>query len=341
MRHRIPVILLLLLPTLLVAQNPRSNDLSEYRPFAHIDAGITLGTTGIGFDIQAPMTPWLDLRLGFTFVPPVGFKHGYDMLWGEREDVPSEAEVKEMEKMCNMLQDLTHTRVDRFVDVQHRVYMYNAKVLLDLYPFRDRNFHFTAGFFVGSNNIGYATTMPNEGATMVGINMYNALYDQCLKLDEYEYPTITIGGYSIELPPDIGDEVKSRLLKTGPMQMSLGRYNRDITDADGTILHREGEVHYVRPNEEGVVTMKVRTHVFKPYFGVGYNAYLGPDKRWNIGCDLGAMFWGGTPHVYGEDGICLTHDVRDVGGNPGRYVRILNSFPVYPVLEFKTSYRLK
>lgn len=176
---------------------------------------------------------------------------------------------------------------------------------------------------------------------MVGIRMYNDLYDQCQHLDEWEFPTITIGGHSIELDPDAGKEVKDRLNAYGPMLMPMGRFTHDITDAEGNIRFHEGDTHYITPNDEGVIRLQVKTNVFKPYLGAGYNAYLGRDGRWNIGADLGVMFIGGKPHIYGDDGVCLTHDVTAIGGKPGQYVRLVSAFPVWPVLEFKTSYRLK
>lgn len=332
-------LLLLLVSVITIAQNPKLEDKTEYRPFSHIDAGFTIGSSGFGFDLASPMGQHFDLRVGFTFIPPVGFNHEYDILRAGRDDEPTPEEEARMDKMCSLLQDLTSTKVDRNIEVEHKLFMYHGKILLDWYPFKNRNFHITAGTFIGSSYVGYATSTPREGATLVGVNMYNSLYNQVIGLDEYEYPSISLGGQSIELDPIAGQEVKDRLSSYGPMRLPMGIFKHDITDSDGNVICHEGEQHYITPNDEGVIRLEMKSHVVKPYAGVGYNAYIGADKRWNLGFDLGIVILGQSPHVYSEDGICLTHDVVGIGGTPGKYIRIVNSFKVYPLLEFKTAYR--
>jgi hypothetical protein len=43
--------------------------------FNHLDASVTLGTTGIGVDLASPVTNWAQLRVGYAFMP----RFNYDM----------------------------------------------------------------------------------------------------------------------------------------------------------------------------------------------------------------------------------------------------------------------
>lgn len=39
----------------------------EFGIFDHMSLGLTLGTTGIGFDLAAPVTDYLQVRAGYNF----------------------------------------------------------------------------------------------------------------------------------------------------------------------------------------------------------------------------------------------------------------------------------
>ena len=54
-----------------------------------------------------------------------------------------------------------------------------------------------------------------------------------------------------------------------------------------------------------------------------------------VSFDLGAMFWGGTPDLYVHDGVNLTKDVENIGGQVGDYVDLFKVFKVYPVLQVR------
>ena len=51
------------------AQSSLQEMLDEYHAFNHLDASITLGTTGIGFDLSTPVGDYAQLRLGYAFMP--------------------------------------------------------------------------------------------------------------------------------------------------------------------------------------------------------------------------------------------------------------------------------
>ena len=51
------------------AQSSLQETLDEYHMFNHLDASVTLGTTGIGFDLATPVTNYAQLRVGYSFMP--------------------------------------------------------------------------------------------------------------------------------------------------------------------------------------------------------------------------------------------------------------------------------
>ena len=51
----------------------------EHDIFQHLDASVTLGTTGIGIDVASPVTEWAQLRLGYEFMPHFTKRMPFDM----------------------------------------------------------------------------------------------------------------------------------------------------------------------------------------------------------------------------------------------------------------------
>ena len=51
------------------AQSSLKETLDEYHMFNHLDASITLGTTGLGFDVATPLGDYAQLRVGYSFMP--------------------------------------------------------------------------------------------------------------------------------------------------------------------------------------------------------------------------------------------------------------------------------
>ena len=51
------------------AQSSLKEMFDEYHMFNHLDASVTLGTTGIGFDVATPVGDYAQLRVGYAFMP--------------------------------------------------------------------------------------------------------------------------------------------------------------------------------------------------------------------------------------------------------------------------------
>ena len=85
-----------------------------------------------------------------------------------------------------------------------------------------------------------------------------------------------------------------------------------------------------------MVHVYAKSNAFKPYVGFGYGGRLLKNRDdLKVSFDLGAMFWGGTPDLYVHDGVNLTKDVENIGGQVGDYVDLFKVFKVYPVLQVR------
>ena len=61
----IAVTMMFLLPQPVQAQN----EVDEFGIFDHMSVGLNLGTTGVGIDLAAPVTDYLQVRAGYNYFP--------------------------------------------------------------------------------------------------------------------------------------------------------------------------------------------------------------------------------------------------------------------------------
>lgn len=122
---------LLALAILLNVAGAKAQKVQEFGIFDHLGVGVSLGTTGIGFDVAAPVTDYLQLRAGYSFMPKLTFS----------TDVALDSEG------VSMLADE--------VEVEGKLNLNNFKFLVDIYPFKAGKsaFHLTVGAYIGSENL--------------------------------------------------------------------------------------------------------------------------------------------------------------------------------------------
>jgi len=123
----------------------QAQKVSEFGIFDHLAIGVEAGTTGIGIDLAAPVTDYLQLRAGYNFFPGINYK----------TDVDYRAKG---------------SKITKTTEVEAKMNMNSAKLLLDIYPFRKATFHATVGAFLGpdeiikvQNNIPVTAFSPGEG----------------------------------------------------------------------------------------------------------------------------------------------------------------------------------
>lgn len=100
----------------------------EFGIFDHVSQGVTLGTTGVGVDLAAPVTDYLQVRAGYNFFS--GFKY--------EEDVDYRAKGKPTRGKT---------------EVEGTNYMGTGHLLIDVYPFPDYTFHITGGCYLGTDEV--------------------------------------------------------------------------------------------------------------------------------------------------------------------------------------------
>lgn len=295
-----------------------------------LDGGITLGTTGIGLELTGHLSKSWDIRGGFDFYPH--FEHDMHFNVTVEGDANSTGDISQskFQKMSQTLKDLTGYNVDDQITMEGRPTMYNFKLLVDFKPFTNKHWHITTGFFWGNSKIADAENAKEDMTSLFAVGLYNHLYEVALK-DE---PYANIDGNDLYLPVAVQD----KLLENGRMGVHVGTYKRDITDAEGNVIHKEGDEYNMEPDENSMVKAKVKVNSFKPYVGFGYMGALSKkDPRWQVGFDAGVAFWGGTPEITTHDGTDLINDVKDLRHGVKKYVNFLKATKVLPVLNFRIT----
>ena len=122
-----------LLPQTVSAQNDVA--------FKHLGWGVSLGTTGVGIEVAAPVTDFMEVRAGYSFLPSIS--HDFDVDFHSKE---------------NWLEKEDHSGYYNHTDVKGTINMGDAKVLLDFYPSKSSGFHFTAGAYLGKSKLVEAKT---------------------------------------------------------------------------------------------------------------------------------------------------------------------------------------
>lgn len=324
--------------------------------FKNFDVSLSAGTTGIGVDVSAQYGDYLRARMGCTFMPKFHYTTAFGM---DMEDNSTDAISEDrFEKMSDMLEEMTGFRVDNSVDMRATPKINNFRFLIDVMPFRNKDFYVTAGFYAGPSTIAKAVNTTEEAPTLTAVCMFNNMYN---KIEKYiyegtygtnsngeEYTSLFMG---VELAPNQYEDILERY---GRVTIPLGYY----TNPDGSpvmvpaidkfgdpILDENGDQVMQRkqyrmfPDKNGMVKVDMLVNKFRPYIGAGYKHHLDNEKKWHISADAGLMLWG-SPKLVTHEGVDLIHDVKGVSGKVGDYVDLARAMNVFPVLNVNLSYRL-
>lgn len=278
----------------------------DFGIFDHVGVGVELGTTGIGFEVSAPITNHFQVRAGYNFMPITKVK---DI----SVDISSnKAQWDEIKTHANTLsQYVNDTRLNEFsnkymqselpndVLIDGKLNMNNFKFLVDIFPFKKSSFRITAGFYAGKSQFieAYTTNCQNQ----LGAITY---FNQNLAGQNY---SVTYQGqkYSYTFPEKIGAK--------------LGDY-------------------LIEPNgEQARAYLKVNG--FKPYLGIGFGRAI-PKKRVGVAFDLGVQFWG-TPKIYVDqpNGQLEIKEDSNIDGG-GDIIKTISKVSVYPCLSFRINGRI-
>lgn len=101
----------------------------EAKPFEHLSVSVNAGTLGVGAQVAAPIDHWLSLRTGVLFFT---YTHDYN--------------YKEVIRYGDYLGEAP-------IAMEAKANLVNGLLLADVFPFRDKRFHVTGGFYVGTSDI--------------------------------------------------------------------------------------------------------------------------------------------------------------------------------------------
>ena len=104
----------------------------------NVDASVTVGTTGIGVDVAVHVSDVVKLRTGFTWMPRFHATMNFGVKVGDKVETEEEQQAK-FDKLADMLEEYTGTRVDNSIDMVGTPTMNNFKLLVDVYPFRNKH----------------------------------------------------------------------------------------------------------------------------------------------------------------------------------------------------------
>lgn len=319
------------------------------KPFQYLDVAVTAGSTGVGIDFTTPVTDWFSVCVGANYMPRVNipFKYSFsvgDVNSGSYSDLIGNNQTQ-FNKMNELMYTITGSKIQRVVHMDRHTMMDNAKILLDFKPLNNKHWHVTTGFYYGSRTFAYGENILDDAVTFTCVAMYNEMWRKAVNNE----PLLSSTGQ--EFP----EEIRQKFISYGKAHIYLGKYAHDIKDDQGKIIRRQGESFYIEPDENCEIVADARVNKFRPYLGIGYEGRLKKnDEHLRVGFNLGAMFWGGIPSViiklkdqdistaktrYHE--IDLMTDVTELPSYAQKETDIVNALPVYPVLEFKLSYRIK
>ena len=328
------------------------NDKEIFEAFNHLDIGVTMGSTGLGIELISPFGNNVQVRTGFEFMPRFEKSMHFDIQSFDESGNPTGATI---ENMSSKLENFMGYKADSDVRMIGKPTMWNYKLLVDVLPFRNKNWHITAGFHWGPSEIAEAINALEEAPSLVAVNIYNNIYDrvsQGLPI----YGDITLGGSTAEsiinngrMGIRVGNYKDQYITETHPAVDENGDYIDDgnggyvlvtdyVLDANG---NRIPKPYRMEPDNNCTVSARVNVNSFKPYLGFGYGGrLLKNDNKYRICFDAGLLFWGGTPSIITHDGTNLSKDVTNIGGKVGDYVDLISGFKVYPVINLRITRKL-
>lgn len=310
----------------------------KLKAFNHLDVSFTAGTTGLGFDVAAPIGDYVQLRTGFDWMPRWEKEMSFD-IQSFSNDGKISSLTEKFDRISKLMYEVTGYRVDSNIDMIGKPTYWNFKFLVDVFPFRNKHWHFTAGFYWGPSKIAEAVNATHDSPSLFALGMYNHIYEGVDQTYNHGNPTpfITYDGREIYLDPMI----EQKVLQLGRLGIHVGDYVNDMYDADGNLIHKAGDPYRMEPDENSMVWANAYVNSFKPYLGFGYGGRLikGNDN-YHISFDCGLLLWGGTPDCITHDGTNLTKDVNNISGKVGDYVDLMSNFKVFPVLNLRLTRRI-
>ena len=138
--------------------------------FNHVGAGVSVGLDGIGINLATTITPYVQARMGYNFLPEIKVK---DIEVDVNIDGNNEQVIK------NTYKTVTGKDLDipRNVLIDGKINMNNFKLLFDIYPSKTSAWRLTVGFYAGKSQIidAYTTNCQEQ---LSALTTYNEIADK-------------------------------------------------------------------------------------------------------------------------------------------------------------------
>ena len=304
----------------------------------HLDVGLSMGVTGIGVELSMPVGNSVRVRTGYDWMPQFHKNMSFGIQVGNEVENKYDSQGNRVEtkfdKLAKSLEEFTGNKIDDQVELIGKPTLNNWKVLVDVYPLRNKQWHVTAGFFLGPANIAKAYNRTEEMQSLLALDMYNNIHDK-VENEEPIFNGVVLDRY---------EGAGKTILEYGRMGMGVGEYKNifETDEAGNVVLDDQGnpvrKTYIMEPDNDGMVKATMRVNSFKPYLGFGYRGLVNKrDKRTYIAFDCGVLFWGGKPKVITHDGVDLVNDLVNVRGSVGDYVDLVRKFTVCPHISVSIS----
>ena len=321
----------------------------DYNMFSHLDVSLTGGSDGLGLDLATPLGDFLQFRTGFAIMPYLEKSLTYSVGVGADGMISQER----YDQFNGIFQQVTGCQLVDHVDMVARPKLANYKLMLDVLPFANKHWHFSAGFYVGNSTVAKISSTAESVPTMLALNIFNRMIDCAIGEDGEGGGTfIEWGDFSLALDPGMEDKLYN--LAIDRTKGYVKDFDERSFEEQTELLHKygkytvqlgnrvaDGSPYFLSPDEHGMIRMEVKANRFKPYLGFGYGgSLLKYSDKYQVSFDCGALFWGGSPKIIMHDGTDIMHDVTNLDGKIGNYCDIARQFKVFPVISLRLTCRL-
>jgi len=327
----------------------------------HLDLSVTGGVDGIGFELATPINDRFRVRTGASFLSKSSNDIKFDIEVGEFDPKLTSEQNKALSaerfnKIATTLGGVTGENISQQINIIRDFKFNNFKLLVDYYPWNNKHWYVTAGFYLGNKTIyKYYNTTTNMTELMM-VSMYNTMRKSALA----EEPLITYDNLSVYLPYTFTSDI----IEYGDMGIVIGRYAHDvyaqndipwdydaydpitgevlhqkgdIRYAKGDLIHKQGDYYQMQPDENNMVKVNSKVpNVIRPYIGMGYEAFLTKDKRTSLSINAGILGIG-TPKSTIHDGIDPDDDLQL---DNCKFKDSLPWLPIQPVFNLRITRRL-
>ena len=291
-------------------------DASDKLLFNHLAIGIGIGTEGASLDLALPIGHYVQLRAGMSYLPSIKLTKHFDA------SQTGSTGTSNFDSITSILHDITGLQFDEQIDMKATTQLWNGKILVDVFPFKKKNWFFSAGLYFGPKQVLHIENAAEDMGTLIALSTFNNIYNKVEDAVANDNPAQIFG--DISLTPQMMDQIMS----IGRLGIAVGTYKQT------TESHQAGDVYNMVPDENGMIKLDVRSNIVRPYVGFGYRTAISRDKRSFFSVDAGILCWG-TLKMITHDGTNLIKEIDVTHPMLKHYTDAVNHLKVYPSVNIR------